>query len=190
MSIGASIQPDNRKIEPVVRANNLGIAFRRVRRASPVAPTANASRNSRRVIIVFLSTSSQESTLHRVVQCPSHENCILLLRLRNHASGVLRISVIAEPITINFLLSNVTYLISKMLEYIVHVGSMSGVENRRSSGSLPVAFVGAAFAGHASVRFGMALFPVPAHRTGQAHLAHPALGERFTISPTESCLSE
>ena len=29
-----------------------------------------------------------------------------------------------------------------------------------------------------------------AHRTGQAHLAHPALGERFTVSPTESCLSE
>src|SRR5262249_32680472 len=67
---------------------------------------------------------------------------------------------------------------------------MSGVENRRSSGSLPVAFMRAAFAGRASVRFGMALFPVPAHRTGQAHLAHPALGERFTVSPTESCLSE
>jgi hypothetical protein len=69
-------------------------------------------------------------------------------------------------------------------------GILSGVENRRSSGSLPVAFVSAAFAGRASVRFGMALFPVPAHRTGQAHLAHPALGERFTVSPTESCLSE
>jgi len=34
--------------------------------------------------------------------------------------------------------------------------------------------------------FGMALFPAPAHRTGQARLAHPALGERFTISPTEA----
>ena len=68
--------------------------------------------------------------------------------------------------------------------------TVSGVENRRSSGSLPVAFVSAAFAGRASVRFGMALFPVPAHRTGQAHLAHPALGEKFTVSPTESCLSE
>ena len=41
----------------------------------------------------------------------------------------------------------------------------------------------------ASVRFDVALFPVPAHRTGQAHFAHPALGERFTRSPTESCLS-
>ena len=69
-------------------------------------------------------------------------------------------------------------------------GVLSRVENRRSSGSLPVAFVSAAFAGGASVRFGMALFPVPAHRTGQAHLAHPALGERFTVSPMESCVSE
>ena len=68
--------------------------------------------------------------------------------------------------------------------------SISGVENRRSSGSLPVAFVSAAFAERASVRFGMALFPVLAHRTGQAHLAHPALGESVTISPTEGCLSE
>ena len=38
---------------------------------------------------------------------------------------------------------------------------LSGVENRRSGDSLPVAFVSAAFAGRASVRFGMALFPVP-----------------------------
>ena len=29
----------------------------------------------------------------------------------------------------------------------------------------------------ASVRFGLALFPVPAHRTGQADLPHPALGK-------------
>jgi hypothetical protein len=68
--------------------------------------------------------------------------------------------------------------------------SLSGVENRRSSGSLPVACIHAAFAERASVRFDMALFPVPAHRTGQAHLAHPALGERFTVLPTESCWSE
>ena len=70
------------------------------------------------------------------------------------------------------------------------IRSTSGVENRRSSGSLPVAFVSAAFAERASIRFGLALFPVLAHRTGQAHLAHPALGESFTISPTEGCLSE
>src|SRR6516162_9956564 len=31
--------------------------------------------------------------------------------------------------------------------------------------------------------------PHPAHRTGRAHFAHPALGERFTRSPTESCRS-
>ena len=42
----------------------------------------------------------------------------------------------------------------------------------------------------ASVRFGMVLFPLPAHRTGQAHFAHPALGESVTMSPTESWLSE
>jgi hypothetical protein len=53
----------------------------------------------------------------------------------------------------------------------------SGVENRRSSGSLPVAYVSTAFAGRASVRFGMALFPVPARRTGQADFPHPALGK-------------
>jgi hypothetical protein len=70
------------------------------------------------------------------------------------------------------------------------VNEKSGVENRRSSGSLPVACIRAAFAERASVRFDMALFPVPAHRTGQAHLAHPALGERFTVLPTESCWSE
>ena len=65
----------------------------------------------------------------------------------------------------------------------------SRVENRRSGISLPVA-VWDAFAWPASIRFGVTLFPVPAHRTGQARLAHPALGESVTISPTESCLSE
>ena len=75
-----------------------------------------------------------------------------------------------------------------LLDILSH--RMSGVENRRSSGSLPVAYVSTAFAGRASVRFGMALFPVPAHRTGQARFAHPALGESVTVSPTESCLSE
>jgi hypothetical protein len=34
-----------------------------------------------------------------------------------------------------------------------------------------------AFAAPASIRFGLALFPVPAHRTGQAELPHPALGK-------------
>ena len=59
------------------------------------------------------------------------------------------------------------------------------VENRRSSVSLPVAH-NAAFARVASVRLGMALFPVPAHRTEQARFAHSALGESVTRSPTES----
>ena len=73
---------------------------------------------------------------------------------------------------------------------MIRIGSPRSMKIVRSSGSLPVAFVSSAFAGRAAVRFGMALFPVPAHRTGQAHLAHPALGERFTVSPTESCLAE
>src|ERR1700720_3645841 len=60
-----------------------------------------------------------------------------------------------------------------------------GVENRRSGVSLPVAH-NAAFARVASVRLGMALFPVPAHRTEQARFAHSALGESVTRSPTES----
>src|SRR3954470_791754 len=39
---------------------------------------------------------------------------------------------------------------------------------------------GASLADHAP-------FPHPAHRTGQAHFAHPAPGERLTRSHTESC---
>ncbi len=53
---------------------------------------------------------------------------------------------------------------------------MSRVENRRSGFSLPVG-LGLRFRVVASVRFGLALFPVPAHRTGQADFPHPALGK-------------
>ena len=35
----------------------------------------------------------------------------------------------------------------------------------------------------ASVRFDMALFPVPAHRTGRADRPHPALGESSRFRP-------
>jgi hypothetical protein len=52
----------------------------------------------------------------------------------------------------------------------------SRVENRRSGFSLPVA-CGLGFRFAASIRFGLALFPVPAHRTGQADFPHPALGK-------------
>jgi hypothetical protein len=52
----------------------------------------------------------------------------------------------------------------------------SRVENRRSGFSLPVA-CGLGFRFAASIQFGLALFPVPAHRTGQAELPHPALGK-------------
>ena len=51
------------------------------------------------------------------------------------------------------------------------------VESR--TGAVTVAsrwLLGWAFASPASIRFGLALFPVPAHRTGQAELPHPALG--------------
>src|SRR5579864_3733990 len=56
---------------------------------------------------------------------------------------------------------------------------------RRSGVSLPVAH-DAVFARVASVRLGLALFPVPAHRTEQARFTHSALGESVTRSPTES----
>jgi hypothetical protein len=38
----------------------------------------------------------------------------------------------------------------------------------------------------ASVRFDVVLALLPAHRTGQALFAHPALGEGFTVWSTES----
>jgi hypothetical protein len=53
---------------------------------------------------------------------------------------------------------------------------MSRVEKRRSDVSLPVA-IGQIFTLAASVRFGVVLFPLPAHRTGQADFPHPALGK-------------
>jgi hypothetical protein len=57
------------------------------------------------------------------------------------------------------------------------MGAMaSRVENRRSNCSLPVVNrLGFRFV--ASIRLGLVLFPVPAHRTGQADFPHPALGK-------------
>ena len=52
----------------------------------------------------------------------------------------------------------------------------SRVENRRSDGSLPVV-IRRGFRRVTSVRFGLVLFPVPAHRTGLADFPHPALGK-------------
>src|SRR6202035_2757692 len=52
----------------------------------------------------------------------------------------------------------------------------SRVENRRSDCSLPVD-IRRGFRRVTSVRFGLVLFPVPAHRTGQADFPHPALGK-------------
>jgi hypothetical protein len=40
-----------------------------------------------------------------------------------------------------------------------------------------------AFAASASIRFDMALFPVPAHRTGLADFPHPALGKDSRLRP-------
>ena len=56
------------------------------------------------------------------------------------------------------------------------------VENRRSNCSLPmVSRLG--FRLVTSVRFGLVLFPVPAHRTGQAVFPHPALGRDSRFRP-------
>jgi hypothetical protein len=65
-------------------------------------------------------------------------------------------------------------------------GILARVENRRSGGSLPVAMVWRSFRIAASVRFGLALFPVPAHRTGQAVLPHPALGKDSRFRPRKT----
>ena len=64
----------------------------------------------------------------------------------------------------------------------------SRVENRRSGCSLPVAR-GFSFRFVASVRFGLALFPVPAHRTGLADFPHPALGKDSRFRPRKACRS-
>jgi hypothetical protein len=77
--------------------------------------------------------------------------------------------------------SNATRAIATTVSPIVRVESRTGA----SGVSLPVAH-DAAFARVASVRLGLALFPVPAHRTEQARFAHSALVESVTRSPTES----
>jgi hypothetical protein len=58
----------------------------------------------------------------------------------------------------------------------------SRVENRRSNVSLPVD-IRLGFRLATSVRFGLVLFPVPAHRTGQAVFPHPALGKDSRFRP-------
>jgi len=58
----------------------------------------------------------------------------------------------------------------------------SRVENRRSNCSLPVD-IRLGFRLATSVRFGLVLFPVPAHRTGPADFPHPALGKDSCLRP-------
>ena len=58
----------------------------------------------------------------------------------------------------------------------------SRVENRRSNCSLPVD-IRLGFRRATSVRFGLVLFPVPAHRTGLADFPHPALGKDSRFRP-------
>jgi hypothetical protein len=58
----------------------------------------------------------------------------------------------------------------------------SRVENRRSNCSLPVD-IRLGFRLATSVRFGLVLFPVPAHRTGLADFPHPALGKDSRVRP-------
>jgi hypothetical protein len=58
----------------------------------------------------------------------------------------------------------------------------SRVENRRSNCSLPVVSR-RGFRLVTSVRFGLVLFPVPAHRTGLAVFPHPALGKDSRFRP-------
>src|SRR5260370_38678546 len=69
------------------------------------------------------------------------------------------------------------------------VGVMaSRVENRRSDCSLPVV-IGRGFRRVTSVRLGLVLFPVPAHRTGLAVFPHPALGKDSRFRPRKGSRS-
>src|SRR5205809_2399643 len=65
----------------------------------------------------------------------------------------------------------------------------SRVENRRSNCSLPVD-IRLGFRLVTSVRFGLVLFPLPVHRTGQAELPHPTLytggSDGFVASAADS----
>jgi hypothetical protein len=74
---------------------------------------------------------------------------------------------------------------------VLHHGSSRNHSKRPNSGEfgdqcLRHVAHDAAFARVASIRLGLALFPVPAHRTEQARFTHSALGESVTRSPTES----
>ncbi len=55
---------------------------------------------------------------------------------------------------------------------------VAGVESRTGAVALASRWrLDGAFASPTSIRFDLALFPVPAHRTGQADFPHPALGK-------------
>src|SRR6266851_4736761 len=53
----------------------------------------------------------------------------------------------------------------------------SGVESRTGAVALASRWLVGGFRFAASIRFGVTLFPVPAHRTGLADFPHPALGK-------------
>ena len=68
-------------------------------------------------------------------------------------------------------------------EIVNRVNDMaSRVENRRNNCSPPVD-IRRGFRRATSVRFGLVLFPVPAHRTGLADFPHPALGKDSRFRP-------
>jgi hypothetical protein len=70
-------------------------------------------------------------------------------------------------------------IVDQSLDYAhLPLGGELEVESRTGAVALASRWLlGWAFASPASIRFGLALFPVPAHRTGQAALPHPALGK-------------
>ena len=73
----------------------------------------------------------------------------------------------------------------KLLDTADIVREASRVENRRSDCSLPVD-IRLGFRHSPSVRFDLVLFPVPAHRTGQADFPHPALGKDSRFCPRKA----
>jgi len=67
------------------------------------------------------------------------------------------------------------------------------VESRRGAVTVASRWQWRSFRHAASVRFDIVLFPLPAHRTGQADFPHPALGKdahRITRHVTPSATSE
>jgi hypothetical protein len=73
-----------------------------------------------------------------------------------------------------------------LLDILSHRMSVTGVESRTGAVALASRWLLGCFRMTASIRFGLTLFPVPAHRTGQADFPHPALGKDSRVRPRKA----